>query len=659
MSAEFDKAIEAFRSGDLERARVLAEAQLTQGQSANAEHLLGLIHCRLGDTATGVDHLSRAAEAEPQNLDFRIMLMRALTDSNRADEVLKMPEPPPIHSAAELELWRARGEAADARNDDEARATAWTRVTSAAPRDWKAWANLGNTLAAQERWPEAAEALSKAATLNPRELVIQRNAGSAALHAGDFEQAISYLDTVARASPTDSEIRVLLAHAFLEAGRHDEAINSFETARKLSGPTVATELGIGRSLVAKLRFAEAESVLKRAYEIDPADGLVVRQYGVVLERNNQLDALGALLDKAIEGGIAAENLNYLSAVIARRQGRLDDAHKLLLRADPEENPVGWYRLRTRIADALGNSAEAFEAATTMNQKGLEEAMGSMSAEDWQRNAASYRQEQHQLARAITPEWASRVPLLTEPAPRKLAFLVGFPRSGTTLMDTFLMGHPEVMVLEEEQLVGKASLGIKVKDLPETGLDFVKKARASYLRSLSEHVPDNFDGIIVDKFPLDMAAAPLIQAMFPNAPIIFAQRHPCDVVLSGFMQSFGVVNFANIKDTADYYDAMMSIWVASRDSMKLNTKTIVYEELIENPERVLKPVIRFLGLEWDERVLDHQRTAKQRGTIATPSYDQVTEPISKSARGRWKRYREQMEPGLSILLAWAERLGYRD
>jgi hypothetical protein len=293
----------------------------------------------------------------------------------------------------------------------------------------------------------------------------------------------------------------------------------------------------------------------------------------------------------------------------------------------------------------------------MNRRGREQSMGTMSAEEWQRNAAAYRDEQHQLARAITPEWAAKVPLLNEPSPRRVAFLVGFPRSGTTLLDTFLMGHPEVTVLEEEQLVGKAALGLKVKDLPGTSLEYIREARGAYLRALAEHVPDDFTGLVVDKFPLDMAAAPLIQAMFPGAPIIFAQRHPCDVVLSGFMQSFGMVNFADIADTADYYDAMMSTWVAARDSMKLNTHTVVYEELVEDPPSVLKPVISFLGLEWDDRVLDHQKTAKERGTIATPSYDQVTEPISKAPSGRWKRYRKQMAPGLPILLPWAKRLGY--
>ncbi|HEX3422362.1 MAG TPA: sulfotransferase [Sphingomicrobium sp.] len=659
MNSQFNQAIEAFQSGNFDRARILAESEISGTESPEAHHLLGLVHCRLGDPASGIEHLRLAAKAEPANAGYILMLMRALVDAGRATDVLEMPKPPPIRSAAALELWRARGEAADDAEDLDASQDAWSAITAAAPRDWKAWANLGNALAAKERWEEAGEALSKAASINPDELAIQRNAGSASLQAGKFEQAVGYFSALARARPEDAETRILLAHAFAESERHDEAIAEFETARRLGGPSLATELGIGRSLVAKLRFAEAEPVLKRAYEIAPADSLVVRQYGVVLERNNRLDALANLLDAAIEAGIGADKLSYLSAVIARRQGRLDDAHNLLLQSDPEDNPVGWHRLRARIADALGNVTEAFEAATIMNQKGLEQAMRTMSAEEWQQNAASYREEQHQLARAITPEWASRIPLLSEPSPRRIAFLVGFPRSGTTLLDTFLMGHPDIAVLEEEQLVGKASLGVKVKDLPGTSIDFVREARATYLRGVSEHVARDFGGLVLDKFPLDMAAAPLIQAMFPGAPIIFAQRHPCDVVLSGFMQSFGVVNFANIRDTADYYDAMMSTWTASRDAMKLNTRTVVYEELIEDPEEVLRPVIGFLGLEWDERVLDHQQTARERGTIATPSYDQVTEPISKSARGRWKRYRKQMEPGLPILLDWAERLGYRD
>jgi len=148
-----------------------------------------------------------------------------------------------------------------------------------------------------------------------------------------------------------------------------------------------------------------------------------------------------------------------------------------------------------------------------------------------------------------------------------------------------------------------------------------------------------------------------QAGFPGAPMLFAQRHPCDVVLSGFMQPIGVVNFSNIEAAADYYDAMMSIWTAARETLGLNVHTVVYEELVQDTEPVLRAMLEFLGLEWDERFLDHRSTAKARGTIVTPSYDQVTEPISTRPVGRWKRYEEEMAPALPILMPWAERLGY--
>jgi hypothetical protein len=146
-------------------------------------------------------------------------------------------------------------------------------------------------------------------------------------------------------------------------------------------------------------------------------------------------------------------------------------------------------------------------------------------------------------------------------------------------------------------------------------------------------------------------------------MIFAQRHPCDSVLSAFMQSFvmndAMASFLTVEDAADLYDAVMSGWFAIRERFDLNVHTVRYERLVEDPEAELRPLVEFLGLEWDNRMLAHTRTAKERGTIITPSYDQVTEPLSTRSVGRWKRYRAQLEPVLPVLLPWAERLGYRD
>jgi tetratricopeptide (TPR) repeat protein len=596
---EFRDALDAFQHGDLDKARQLAEQGAANAPSANWQHLLGLIHCRLGDASTGVDHLRAAATGEPGNIAFQVMLYRALVDSGRASEVLALPEPPAITSAPLMALWQSRAEAADSAGDPEAAIKAWDKVASAAPRDWRLRSNLGNAFGAAGRWGEAADALVEAMNRNPAEESVRSNA-------------------------------------------------------------VAALLQSGRALQFQLEFDEAEAAFRKAYAIAPTKRDVVLQLGIALERANRLDELARLLEAAEDGGIAAGELAYLYAVLARRDGRLESAHDLLLQANPNEEPVRWHSLRAKLADSLGSADEAFEAATEMNSALIAVSVPPDGVEQWLRKSAEYRADQHELARMITPEWATKVPRLKEPMSKRLSFLLGFPRSGTTLLDTFLMGHPEVRVLEEKQLVGKASdvIGGSPK-LARAPVERLRKARATYLGMLGQHLPPGFHGLTVDKYPLDMGAAPVIEAVFPGSPMIFAQRHPCDVVLSSFMQPIGIVNFSDIEAAADYYAAMMSIWTAARETMQLNVHTVVYEDFVEDPEATLRALIQFLGLDWDDRVLDHQRAARERGTIGTPSYDQVTEPVTKRAVGRWKRYAKQMEPALPILLPWAERLGYRD
>ena len=597
--ARFKDAAEAFQRGDLDRALALAEDAVGSAPSPQWQHLLGLIHCRLGQPEAGVDHLRAAAEAEPGNPAFQVMLARALVDAGRVEELLAIPEPPPPTSPATLALWQSRAEAADLAGKVDLSVRAWSAVMAAAPQDWRAWGNLGNALARQQRLTEAADALAEAARLNRTEPAVRAGAVAALAKAGAQHQTL-------------------------------------------------------------LRFDEAEAAFRRAYALDPTDRSIVHQLGVALERTNRLEELAKLLDDASAAGIGKQELGYLWAILARREGKLEEARDLLAGADPAVDPVAWNALRAKIADALGDSEQAFEAAAAMNQAAIDRSVRAEDRDEWSRRTSAYREEQRELAGTITPEWAAKVPLLAEPPRQRVAFLLGFPRSGTTLLDTFLLGHPEIAVLEEQQLVGAAAqVTGPIEDLPTVSKAKLKQARATYCDRLAEYVGAGFAGLAIDKFPLDMASAPLIQAMFPGAPILFMQRHPCDVVLSGFMQSFGLVNFSEIADAAEYYDALMRIWTASRETMALNVHDVVYEELVGDPEAVLKPAIAFLGLEWDDRILDHQRTAKARGTIQTPSYDQVTEPVTARASGRWKRYAKQLEPVLPILLPWAERLGYRD
>lgn len=621
MKAQLKQAIEAFQTGDLDGARALAQAELSDRESPEAHHLLGLVHCRMGDAASGVEHLRVAADAEPANVAFQLMLMRALVDAGRAQEVLALPEPPPIQSAAALELWRARAEAADAAENFQIAVKAWSKVAAAAPRDWKAWANLGRAHTAQSQWPEAADALAKAVRLKPDEASLRWS------HCG----------------------------ALATAERHDEALSELDAYEELSGRTAESLTARGRWLLASMKFEEAEQAYRDAIAFAPNEPAAYRELGLLLERGSKLDSLAKLLDDAAAAGIARDRLHQLYAVQALREGRPAEADKLLDLVDPAEDPVGWYRLKSKIADRLGNFPAAFEAAAAMNRHAPD-------YESWRRRGEAYRGRLRSLGRTLSA--APALPQLDPPVRRMPAFLVGFPRSGTTLLDTLLMGHRDTVVLEEVHLLGAAEREIgRVADLALASRHSLERAREAYFRELDRNVDPGFSGLVVDKLPLNLPGAPFIEAMFPRAPIIFAQRHPCDAVLSGFLQSFvmndAMASFLTIEDAADLYDAVMSAWRAMREAFPLNVHVVRYETLVTEPEAELRPLVEFLGLDWDERMLAHTQTARKRGTIITPSYDQVTEPLNSRSVGRWKKYRAELEPVLPVLLPWAEWLGYQN
>jgi tetratricopeptide (TPR) repeat protein len=616
------------------------------------QHLLGLIHCRQGRVESGVEWLRQAAEAEPGNIAFRVMLARALIDGGKAEEALGVAGRPTGAGPADMALWHARAEAAQALSDHANAAQAWQVLSAARPDDWRSWANYGDALAGLDRWPEAANALRRASTLNPNERQLQQKFASALARAGFYEEAADQLQTLLDAGPDDVGIRLTLARLLADLGRQEDSMAQLDRAAQVAaGGSVSGQNDAGLIGIA-LGHREADSEPPSKEEMQS-----LRELALLLERTNRMEALRNLLNEAEKAGIKRDELGYPAAAVALRDGDAGEAKRLLALEKPEADPVRWHRLMAKILDSLSDPEGAFAAAETMNR--------SVSDFDgWVRRGAEYRRRVRSLAASVTPEWAAKLRPL-DPGPRRSpAFLVGFPRSGTTLLDTFLMGHPDTEVLEERHMLGAAETVIgNVAQLPLRSSEQLDQARHAYFAELDRHVDRTFPGLIVDKLPLNMLGLPAIYSLFPDARVIFAQRHPCDAVLSGFIQSFtlndAMACFLTIEDSADFYDAAMTLFTRSRDSLSLASHTLVYEELVADPGKALRPLIEFLGLAWRPELLDHRATAKARGAIITPSYDQVIQPLSKAPSGRWRRYEKQLKPVLPVLLPWAEHLWYAE
>lgn len=403
------------------------------------------------------------------------------------------------------------------------------------------------------------------------------------------------------------------------------------------------------------RIEEGAAISRKMLQSDPTDRSSWLSLVNLAERQNDSPELERLVTHGEVAGFDDRELDYARALIAKRKGNTDKALELAESSIVPTDPARRASLIATLADRTGDAPRAFAAATE----------ASMSVDDrdgWRRRAADHRAKMQAIEAVLTDDWVAG---WTEGPPlphRSPVFLVAFPRSGTTLLDTFLRGHPDVEVVEEEPMLDAATRELgDLETLNRESPDRIDRARQAYFEELNRHVSDSGDRLVIDKLPLAMTGAPVIHRLFPDAKFIFARRHPADAVLSNYLQSFqlndAMANFLDIGDAAAFYDVAMSLWWRARRQLKLDVYDIAYENLVADTEGTLRPLVDWLGLSWRPELLDHRRTAARRDLIATPSYDQVMQPIHQRASGRWQRYADQLAPVSPTLHSWAQRLGY--
>lgn len=241
------------------------------------------------------------------------------------------------------------------------------------------------------------------------------------------------------------------------------------------------------------------------------------------------------------------------------------------------------------------------------------------------------------------------------------FLIGFPRSGTTLLDTILRSHPEIDVVEEKPLLNSVEQVIKSKfkykldelhKINEKDLDIL---RNHYLEILKNNSDNKNAKILIDKFPFQTVCLPLINLLFPNSKIIFTHRNPYDTVLSCFQQAFepnnAMSNFRSIKSTSIIYDLTMNIWLDYKKKLKMNFITSKYEDLIIDFDKHILKILNFLNISWDENIKNYRNTAYKRGKINTPSSSQVVQPLYKTSIEKWKNYEKYFKNSNQYLHKW--------
>ncbi|HET8613244.1 MAG TPA: sulfotransferase [Sphingomonas sp.] len=618
-------ALDLARRGDLAGAIAAGEEAIgLEGDNPGLRLFLGAISCRQGELERGIGHFRAALALAPGDPMARAELGRALLSAGELDEVEALTgSGEDVAHPIGRELLRLRAHARRRKDDAGEAARLYGLLVAADAADFESWQGLG----------------------------------LARLGSGDAAGALDPLRRALQLRPRLAAAQSGLGRALLALERLGEARDALVAAEALDPADPAIPVELSRVEVLLSAFDRGEAAIRRALALAPDHAPALAALGDMLERANRLDELEALLDGADARGVRDPSLTLIRARLLRRRGRLEEA-LAAVRADEDDDPL---RAQTigEIADQMGDAETAFAAFTRMNELVL---AASPEAEE---EARDLRSTVTALSRITTADWYRSWPAParrgTEARPDP-AFLFGFPRSGTTLLDTMLMGHPETAVLEEQPFLQRVADRIGgAERLPLLSEAEIEELRAYYWRQVDAAAPHAPGRLVIDKFPLGLIGLPFIHRLFPQARYIFAERHPCDCVLSCFITRFrlnaAMANFLKLENAARLYDLALGYWEQARKVFALPVKAVRYERMIVDAEAELRPLADFLGLEWNPALVDHRGSAAARAYITSPSYSQVTEPLYTRARGRWRRYARQMEPVLPLLAPWAERMGY--
>jgi tetratricopeptide (TPR) repeat protein len=515
-----------------------------------------------------------------------------------------------------------------------------------------------------------AAALAEAALADGLEHPLLLNAAALKLERdGRLADAERLLRRAVQLAPEDASARNALGLCLMQLDRPAEALVEFDTLIKLAPALPFAHTSHGNALLGLGAVSEAEASYRRALAIDPQQALAMAGLAHIASRRGAYPAGRMWAEKALAvvPGFPDAVMSLAAAELGEHDAGAAEKRIRALLNDARLAPLDRAYANGLLGDALDaqrRSNEAFNAYSQCNEalQRIHAARfaSELSALDYVRSMTGF------FERAPPQVWRVPVPLALDRAgAAEHVFLLGFPRSGTTLLEIILEGHPNVVSLEEhESLIDAVH---EFMERPED-LDRLSRAASAKLESLRAAYWQRVAAggvavagkVFVDKNPLNTLKLPLIARLFPNAKILFACRDPRDVVLSCFRHRFKmsapIYELLSLEGAARYYDAVMRLLVRLTSCLSLDLCLVRHEDLVTEFAREMKRICAFLGLDWVPAMGDFALRTRDRAKV-TPSTAQLARGLNTEGVGPWLRYRTQMDPLLPLLEPWVKRFLY--
>jgi tetratricopeptide (TPR) repeat protein len=618
-----DSADAAFNLGSLlmqARQPARAAAVFRQALQHHPDHALahnGLGNaCRgLGDTEQALTHFRRAVELNPQLGFAHTNLGQLLLDAGRPHEAL-----PHCREAVRLE-----------------------------PGSAPAHNNLGNVLRNFGQLTEAKASYTEALRLNPNLATVPNNLGQVMQEEGKLDEAVRWFEQAVQLDPNAARFRINLANALSE--RRDFAASETHLQAVLQREPANPEArcALGKLRYEQGRLEEAQAEYRDVLRTHPEHPNLNYVLGEVLLELNQKEEAEACFRAALRG--KPDYAPALSQLATHLRDKLPAEEQQTLRrlADDPQRPGPDRSLilfgLAQVCDAHGNYEEA--------ARHLEQANALELAARRQRGQG-YNPDIHigfvdKLLNVFTPEFFDRVRGFGVDSERPV-FIVGLPRSGTTLLEQVLASHSRVFGAGELRVARERfeELGCGSNGAAETrALEAMKIIDADTVQRLARTHLDRLNALnataarIVDKMPDNYMYVGFLSTLFPKARFLHCRRDSRDVAVSCWITQFRAIPWANDPDHLAsrfaQYERIMEHW---RRVLPVPVLDVEYEDMVNDLESVARRAIDFCGLEWEPACLEFHRT---RRPVRTASVMQVRQPIYRRSVARWRNYEKALQP----------------
>lgn len=494
---------------------------------------------------------------------------------------------------------------------------------------------------------------------------------------GDYEEAVARLEEVIAINPRHVLAQSNLGAALVHVGRYDEADQAFRRALVLKPSFVGPYVHLGNLLQLRGQFVESLAVLRRAVKKDPRSADALACLGFGLGMLQQLDEAKECFQKALR--VQPRNAAALCGVgwLAAAEGRFEEAegfYRSSLEVAPH-NVAAWTWLaglrRMTSADSewlKGVERTLATHVTPLDESRLRFAMGkyfddlgefSRAFEQYKRGNDLYKQAVNPYDRAARTRFVDAITNLytrqrlarpcegssdsTQPV-----FVIGMPRSGTSLVEQIIASHPDAAGAGELDFWTEAARRHPQtvrSDLPDAST--ARQLADAYLRVLAGYSASAKR--VVDKTTFNFNLLGLINTVFPKARIVYLRRDPIDIGLSCYFQDFANAESMSwtwdLADFAHYYrehHRLMEHWRSALPEGVL--LDVPYADLVADPETWSRKIIDFIGLPWDPQCLEFHQTKR---AVITASRWQVRQKIYSSSVGRWKNYQKFIRPLLEL------------